>query len=145
MNLKAYTDGGCSNNGGFKVGVPTIGKYGYVILDGEDNIVHEFAGRMENGATNNIMEVWGITELLTALENMDFETCKIYTDSQYCMLGFENHEKWFRKKKLPNRIHWEHAISVYKRIQDKVEFEWIKGHQNDNNWNDYIDLKLQSI
>ena len=149
MILKAYTDGGCSNNGGYNKALPTVGKYGYVLINASENIIGEEVKVVKGNATNNRMELMGITCLLKTLNFLQYvgtiTECEIFTDSKYCIQGFTNYEKWFKKKNLLNKDLWEEAIKTFLLVEDKIKFTWIKGHQNDNNWNDYIDLKLQKL
>lgn len=141
--LKAYTDGACSNNGGYLIGKPIIGKFGYVIVDQKEIIVKEKVGTVMKDPTNNKMELRALTTLMEYLSNIEFDRCTIYTDSQYCIWGFRQGENIFLKKGAKNVDEWKRALAAYNQVINKVIIEWIKGHQEKNNWNDYIDDKLR--
>ena len=149
--LRIFTDGACSNNGGFLKDKPTIGKFGYLIVDQEDNVIHEsYLTANLDKPTNNQMEIQGIIFALNRLMVVDidtgFESCEIFTDSQYCLLGFSNYEKWLKKKKgFPNKEYWQLAMHLYTKMKDRITFTWIKGHQDTNNWNDHVDKKLKNL
>lgn len=149
--LRIYTDGGCSNNGGFNKDKPTIGKFGYLVVDDKDEILHEsFVKSPLTTPTNNQMEIQAIIFALNRLQVMEievgFDHCEIFTDSQYCLLGFSNYDKWLKKKKgFPNKEYWELAMHLYNKMKDKITFTWIKGHQDANNFNDYVDKKLKEL
>ena len=70
MILKAFSDGGCSNNGGYIKDLPSKGKFGYVIIE-DDKILYEFAASDTKEPTNNRMEIKGIIFLMNRLSYID--------------------------------------------------------------------------
>jgi ribonuclease HI len=137
MEISIYTDGACRPN-------PGVGAYGYVILDQEDKLLHEFSTRVED-TTNNIME---LSAVLAAL-NYSYVTYQptvvhLYTDSQYVKLGITEWIKGWKKrgwktaenKMVKNQDLWFLLDEVIQHIH--VQFHWVRGHHT-SKWNNYID------
>lgn len=146
MNIRIYTDGAVSNNGAVK----NKGSFGLVILDPKDKILFEHAEIVEN-TTNNRMELAAIVKALEVIKVMDFTSCTIYSDSKYCVDGLNSwvhgwaKKGWVTASKDPvkNKDLWEKALNL--KPSKGVKINWIKGHQNSNNWNDYIDNLIVTL
>ena len=127
-----YTDGACSGN-------PGPGGWGAVLMYGKGK--KELSGG-EMSTTNNRME---LTAVITALEALK-EPCEVvlYTDSQYVAnainLGWLESWKskgWKRKGgEVKNPDLWVRLVPLLEK--NKVTFEWVKGHAN-NEYNNRCD------
>lgn len=125
MEWEIWTDGACVVN-------PGPGGYGIILkCQGQK---WEKAGGFRL-TTNNRMEIMGA---LVALDTLP-EKCKatIHTDSQYVvnsiMKGWAKRWRskgWKKKgnKKVPNADLWERMLQLC--AKHKVEFRWVKGHDN---------------
>lgn len=142
MNIRIYSDGACEGNGKEK----NIGSFGFVIVDAKDNILYEHA-EIEKNTTNNRMELRAIIKAMDILKIMDYQTCTIYSDSKYCVEGINNWMySWENRgwKEVKNSDLWKTLFFQIKSSK-RVTVKWIKGHQNKNTWNDYIDQKIVSL
>ncbi len=149
INLKAYTDGACGNNGDW------VGGYGYVFYLKDEMCKYKWLylnGGGEENTTNNGMEM---KAFLGALEYFG-QLCKtnpnkehtltIYTDSAYiynCLtqkwyLKWINNG-WFNSKGEPvkNKELWERILSFIIK-NDNIYVEKVKGHSDDE-FNDFVD------
>lgn len=139
MNIRIYTDGSCLANGKEK----NVGGFGFVALDEKDNILFETTHLAYN-TTNNRMELEAILKAFEYIKNLSFSKCTIYSDSKYCVDGFNDWLfSWIKRnwKEVKNRDLWE-KMWVFKQAFKSVRIDWIRGHQNKNTWNDYIDSKI---
>lgn len=129
MNIKIYTDGGCTGN-------PGPGGWGAVLLVEDKEI--KLSGGLNN-TTNNQME---LTAVIKALEYIGKEfsfndELTIYTDSQYVKNGItswinnweKNGWKTAAKKPVKNKEFW----IVLRTLTNlaKIEWVWVKGHSGD--------------
>jgi ribonuclease HI len=115
-----YTDGAAKGN-------PGPGGYGVVLISG--NYRKEISEGFKL-TTNNRMELLGVIAGLEALK----KECEVtvYSDSKYVVDAVE--KKWvfrwektgFGKKKNPDL--WKRFLIIYRK--HKVNFIWIKGHNN---------------
>lgn len=150
---KIYTDGACSGNNRSK---QCPGGYGYVIVDADLNIVE--GGGKEKTTTNNRMEMKSVIEGMKQLkkqitkknEDCTKSICLIITDSRYVC---DNWNEYFQIWKANN---WRKSnggpvlnIDLWKEIEKtssefgSVEFQWIKGHAN-NQFNTRADAIARS-
>ncbi len=116
-----YTDGAASGN-------PGPGGYGVVLISGNHRKELSQGFRL---TTNNRMELLAV---IVGLEALKFENSAvtIYTDSKYVAESVEKgwvfswEKTRFKKKKNPDL--WIRFLDVYRK--HKVNFIWIKGHNN---------------
>lgn len=135
-----YTDGSATGNGTEN----SIGGFGIVEVDENDNILWEY---QENGLkyeTNNSME---LTAILYALKHIEVEEASfmksiIYSDSAYCvnlindwMYSWERNG-WKRPKN--QEVKNLNLIKQIFELADLAEIRKIKGHAS-NKWNEYAD------
>lgn len=144
--ITVYSDGACSSNGTKNA----VAGWAYIILDEEQDIIAEKAGRIENG-TNNIGELTAIIESLKKCKKMKITEVTLVSDSNYCVKGATEwmynwaRYGWYRDakktKELKNRGLWIELNELLNEIN--VNFEWVRGHQKGNNinekWNNYVD------
>lgn len=135
-----YTDGSATGNGTEN----SIGGFGIVEIDENNNILWEY---QENGLkyeTNNSME---LTAILYALNHIEVEEASfikpiIYSDSAYCvnlindwMYSWERNG-WKRPKN--QEVKNLDLIKQIFKLADLAEIRKVKGH-SDNKWNEYAD------
>ena len=144
--LYIYTDGSSIQSprrGGFGI------RFLYVDQDGEQYI-QDIQSPGYLGATNNSMELMACVVALKEAMRLHLSDSAIRivfrTDSTYV----HNHinkakydwprNKWFRKGGAPvlNAEIWKDLVREIKRIEKRVDFEWIKGH-SDNEHNKAVD------
>ncbi|MBN2618725.1 MAG: ribonuclease HI [Spirochaetales bacterium] len=129
MEIKVYTDGGCTGN-------PGPGGWGIVIL--VDNKEITLSGG-DNQTTNNQMELTAVIKALEYIGNEYSlkEQISIYTDSQYVKNGITswiiNWEKngWKTASKQPvkNKEYWMTLRSLTNIAN--IKWFWVKGHSGD--------------
>lgn len=123
--LEIYTDGACSGN-------PGPGGYGIVMLYKEERREISCGYKC---TTNNRMELMAVLHGLKALK----EQCKVdlYLDSKYIVDAINKgwaakwkKNNWMRNKSEPalNADLWEELFVLLD--MHKVNFIWIKGHNN---------------
>ena len=147
MKYYVYTDGSCKGNGTNH----SVGAWGYVILDENENIIYE-ESKAFNNVTNNQMEMQAILAAAQKVEELDtnYEEMYLFTDSAYCHNCLA--QKWYKKwqtnawltsKKEPvlNKELWEKLIPYFENF--KFFLMKVKGHST-NKWNNYVDKKAQS-
>lgn len=128
-----YTDGACSGN-------PGPGGWGAILIY---NGIKKELSEGKKHTTNNEMELTAVVNALKCLK----EPCAVtvYSDSQYVVnainKGWLNNWKkngWKNSKKelLPNLELWQELCNLIKI--HKVEFNWVKGHA-DNEYNNRCD------
>lgn len=142
-NTYIYTDGACQGNGTDH----SIGGWAFVCDRYDDNNggcrkqITRYGG--EAGATNNSMELKAVLEgLIFFFSTMDiFERLYILSDSKYIVNCMK--DKWYLKweqngwrnskgQAVANRELWEKIIWYVREIgENTIEFNWIKGHNND--------------
>ena len=133
MKLKIYTDGACSGN-------PGPGGWGAVIFD-QDKKQNNIS-KNEKNTTNNRMELMAPIMALKKIKPKSKVT--IFTDSIYVKNGItqwikkweKNNWKNANKKPVKNKDLWIKLNDLCKKY--KVDWEWIKGHSN-NEYNDLAD------
>jgi len=119
--IEIYTDGACSGN-------PGPGGYGIVMKYKDQR--KEFSEGFTL-TTNNRMELLAVIVGLEKLKNPQM-TVLVISDSKYVVDSVE--KKWvigWEKKGFANRKNsdlWKRFLKVYR--QHKVDFKWIKGHNN---------------
>lgn len=144
--IKIFCDGGCHGNGQ----EDNIGGSGYVVV-GEDDELLYFNTEVEKNTTNNRQELISVINALKWAKSKELESVSIYSDSQYVVKGLTS---WSRKwktngwKKTKNSKSFVKNADLWKELDQISEevvhtLEWIKGHQNKGNWNDFIDNKIQ--
>lgn len=132
MSIVIYTDGACSGN-------PGPGGWG-AYLKWNDHEKELSGGEVET--TNNRMEMMAVIKALEALKKTS--DVKLYTDSKYVLQGAtEWMEGWkargwkgANKKPVRNQDLWQRIDSLIQ--QHNVEFNWVKGHNGDEN-NERVD------
>ena len=134
MEVVMYTDGAC-------IGNPGPGGYAAVLIYGERR--KELSGGYRQ-TTNNRMEIMAVIAGLKALKMG--VAVKVYTDSQYVANAINQgwarrwrENGWVRnkdKERAKNVDLWEELLLLCE--ERKVIFEWIKGHNNENE-NEYCD------
>lgn len=140
-NLTIYTDGSMYSK-------PTrVGGLGFVFVyyleRGTKEITKEFDYQGYKGATNNQMELLACVYALVEAQNLEelnnFSQIDIYTDSRYVS---ENYMKamfmwpkahWVTKDGTPvlNTQEWKDLTKQIKKVNKKVNIQWVKGHAKD--------------
>lgn len=145
--ITVFTDGSCNHN---QREVSNTGGYAYVVLNESGTKIREFVGK-ETNTTNNRMELSAVIQALKDLKNIK-EEITINSDSQYVVNAIN--QKWiynwqrfdFRKgkfnKEIPNADLWREMFS---QLRPNIKFKWVKGHLNQNTWNDYIDNLVRKV
>jgi ribonuclease HI len=135
-----YTDGSATGNGTEN----SIGGFGIVEVDENNNILWEYQGNNLKYETNNSME---LTAILYALNHIEIEEVSfmkpiIYSDSAYCvnlindwMYSWERNG-WKRPKN--QEVKNLNLIKQIFELADLAEIRKVKGH-SDNKWNEYAD------
>lgn len=121
-----YTDGSYSS-------ARDQGGVGIVVLkDGKQ--IQKFSKPYKN-TTNNKMELIAVILALTAIKN-PIEKLTIITDSMY-VLGCAT-KGWKRKKNQDLWKDFDKAYEKAKSLCKEINFEWTKGHE-DNEYNNLCD------
>jgi ribonuclease HI len=136
MEIKIYTDGGCSGN-------PGPGGWAYVITVAARKGSSKVDTYEESGAelytTNNRMEVSAVIEALKKLpaigdKGMDVS---VFTDSQYVQRGMT---EWIQRWKANG---WRNAdkepvknVELWQELDNiaalyNIDWRWVKGHNGD--------------
>ena len=148
--MTIFTDGGVDHNN--RKNINNIGGYAYIILNDSGIKIHEYFNKTRQ-TTNNRMELSAVIAALSYIKNSDEEII-IYSDSTYVVSPFEL--KWINKWKdnnflkknsveeMPNASLWKELCELLQNFPN-VNFKWIKAHQNQNTWNDYVDKLVQSV
>ena len=135
-----YTDGSATGNGTEN----SIGGFGIVEVDENDNILWEYQENNLKYETNNSME---LTAILYALNHIEIEEASftkpiIYSDSAYCvnlindwMYSWERNG-WKRPKN--QEVKNLNLIKQIFELADLAQIKKVKGH-SDNKWNEYAD------
>lgn len=121
MHIFLYTDGAAKGN-------PGPGGYGIVLEAGPHRKELSQGFKI---TTNNRMELLAVIVGLEALKNPG-QSVTVVSDSKYVVdavdkkwvFGWE--KKGFKGKKNPDL--WMRFLKVYR--QHKVDFRWVKGHNN---------------
>jgi len=130
--ISIHTDGGCRHN-------PGLGAWAFVVSDAYDIIETQSASKPHT--TNNEME---LTAILKALNVARSYCClvTIYSDSQYAIKTIT---EWAPKWKAANTLHShknseliENILSLYDKVRNRVDFEWVKAHST-NPYNNLAD------
>ena len=122
-DIIVYTDGSSRGN-------PGPGGYGIVMQKFGTDYLKEFSEGFKK-TTNNRMELLAV---IVALEKIKKEKqhVHIYTDSKYVSESVEKkwvdswEKKGFKNKKNPDL--WMRFLKIYRK--HKVQFFWVKGHNN---------------
>ena len=129
-NYEIYVDGSCRVN--------KVGGVGIVwIKNGEK--VFEYSNRYEN-TTNNQMELLAIYIALKSIKKA-IDSVTIVSDSEYA-LGCVFNEDWKPKKNLKLIECIKKELNRVRELTT-VDYKHIYGHQNQQNWNDYVDALAQ--
>ena len=135
-----YTDGSATGNGTEN----SIGGFGIVEVDENNNILWEYQENNLKYETNNSME---LTAILHALNHIEIEEASfmkpiIYSDSAYCvnlindwMYSWERNG-WKRPKN--QEVKNLNLIKQIFELADLAQIKKVKGH-SDNKWNNYAD------
>jgi ribonuclease HI len=143
--IHVYTDGACRGNGK----ADAVGSFAFVIIQA-GRIVKEDS-KAERNVTNNIMELKGcIMALEYCRQHYTSETIKVHCDSQYVVKGVNEWSRgWIKNnwqrwndglfEPVKNAELWKLLLSLIKRFMGGVQFEWVRGHNN-NLFNERCDL-----
>ena len=144
MNIRLYTDGGCSGN-------PGPGGWGCVLQavmpDGKlYEVEHSGGFRL---TTNNRMELMAVIEGLRSVNGR--HDVEVISDSSYVCKAFNEgwiygwaKKGWMKKptEPVPNRDLWKELLTLI-NTQNSVSFTWVKGHAGrtlDEKVNDRCDV-----
>lgn len=129
MNIKLYTDGGCSGN-------PGPGGWGCVLQaimpDGKLYEVEHSGGYKLT--TNNRMELMAVIEGLRSVNGS--HDIEVISDSSYVCKAFNENwiDGWIKKgwmkkasEPIPNSDLWKELLALIS-LQRSVTFTWVKGH-----------------
>ena len=136
-----YSDGACSPN-------PGKGGWGVVLLAPGQGLRKELSGA-EADTTNNRMELMAALQGLRALQVPCEVTVR--TDSQYLRNAFT--KKWIvnwqrngwrtaSKQPVKNQDLWQDMLEQTRK--HKVRWEWVKGHDDDEENNRCDELAVQA-
>ena len=141
--MEIFTDGACSGN-------PGNGGFGIVIVNGKT--ITEYQSKCFHNVTNNQMELSAIITALKLLKHNNVTgNVTLYSDSEYCVNSIT---KWLNtwiknnynigsKKEIKNIPLWEEFRKLRDSINCKVEYLWVKGHEN-NEFNNLADQNAVS-
>ena len=154
MKYSIYTDGSTKNNGA----KDAVGGWGYVVVNTEYNTMVAGASGVEEGTTNQRMELMAAIQGIKAIApliTIPEDSVVIYTDSAYlhncyAQRWYENWQKngWKNSKKetVANRDLWEQLIPYFNNWG--YQFEKVKGHSDNSTihevWNNYVDQVAQT-
>lgn len=141
MQLKIFTDGGCSGN-------PGPGGWAYIILEekaGKSKVIAEKWGAEKN-TTNNRMELQAAVAALERVVRLpgSSKNVWIFTDSQYVQRGMSDWiQMWKRnawrtsdRKPVKNQDLWLRLDELAAPFS--IQWEWVKGHAG-NEYNERCD------
>lgn len=143
--MQIFTDGAAKNNGSKN----NYGGNGFVVVINKEYFIHYT--EVNRNTTNNQEELKSIISALKWVKKYAPKVNIIlYSDSQYCINGINEWSiKWkkFGWKKSKNSKDYIKNVELWYQLdllkRPNITFKWIKGHQNKNNWNDFIDQKIQ--
>ncbi|GIB60539.1 ribonuclease H [Vibrio cholerae] len=126
MSYSIYVDGAAPNN----QHVCTRGGIGLVVMDEDNEIVHEESFTINRKTDNAELELLALIEALECAEDGDV----IYSDSDYCVKGFNiwmddwKKKGWRKADKNPikNRRLWQTVDAL--RADKYVEVIKVKAH-----------------
>ncbi|MBF4427459.1 ribonuclease HI [Vibrio anguillarum] len=126
MSYSIYVDGAAPNN----QHECKRGGVGLVVLDEDDDIVHEEGITINRSTDNAELELLALIEGLEYAEDGDV----IYSDSEYCVKGFNlwldgwKKKGWRRadKKQIKNRCLWQTVDAL--RADKYVEVKKVRAH-----------------
>jgi ribonuclease HI len=133
--ISIYTDGACKTN-------PGKGGWGVFVENYNEKL---YGG--EFYTTNNRMELTAVIESLKYLKKKNiYESCTIYTDSQYVYNGITKwRQNWKRngwkntkKQSVLNYDLWK-QLDVLVEESQNVSFVWVRGHDG-NCGNEMADM-----
>lgn len=138
MKYTVYTDGACKGN-------PGPGGWGFLVLDENQNIIHEGSGPSDFVTTNNRMEMKAVIEGLKHFEDRPDSEIEVKSDSAYVVNCFN--QKWMdgwiakgwktsSKKPVVNKDLWIEMRALIN--QHKCAFTHVKGHSDDD-FNNRVD------
>ena len=136
--VKIYTDGACSGNPG-KGGYGIVMEYHTKDSTGQPKVFQKEFSQGYKKTTNNRMELLAV---IVALEKLKKEGLQVdvFSDSKYVVDAIE--KKWvygWSKKGFAGKKNadlWRRFLRIYPK--HKVQFTWIKGH-NDHPQNERCD------
>jgi ribonuclease HI len=145
MQLKIYTDGGCSGN-------PGPGGWAYLIIREQKGspeiIVEKWGGELNT--TNNRMELQAALSALEMLRKLDIpsQEVTVYTDSQYVQKGmtewisrWKNNEwRTSDRKPVKNQDLWQGLDELASLFS--LRWKWVRGHAGDE-YNERCDALTQ--
>lgn len=127
--MEIYTDGSC-------IGNPGPGGWAFVLLDSDQEILHQASGS-ELQTTNNRMEMLAIIKALQyLLKNHNSAVADLHSDSNLLVQSINL--GWKRKANLDL---WQELDQVLAKT--KVKFKWVKAHHQ-NQFNNLCDELAQA-
>lgn len=139
-NLTIYTDGSMYSK-------PRVGGIGirfiYYLEKGTKEIIKDLDYQGFKGATNNQMELLACVYALREAQNLDhinrLSQIDIFTDSRYVSDNYSKamfewpKSKWLTRTGTPvlNTQEWKDLVKQIKKVNKKVNIEWVKGHAKD--------------
>ena len=132
-----YADGSCAVHSNQQ------GRWAYVVIDEDENIVHEDGETFQN-TTNSQTEIHALFNALKyAINNLDDSLVTIHCDSSYVVKSYNEWcSGWKRKewKKANNTpvMYREVWMEIDKLRSKNIKVEWVRGHVG-NVWNEYVD------
>lgn len=136
--LEIFTDGACNYNGQPRAKA----SWGFVAVYMEDDFIS--SGRVEGKQSNNTGELTAIKKAIEYAISKGEESVFIYSDSRYCIdsLTIWNIEK---KKKGKKKANYDLIKSILAlREQIDVDFEWVRGH-NEDYYNEMADSLANQV
>jgi ribonuclease HI len=146
--LNIFADGGNRNTGVFKGGhVSNNDLSAWAYLIEIDN--HKFFDSdVVLGSTNNAMEISAVGFAFNFIkQHSEWDDYKInlILDSKYVLDSLQKGwlNNWILKKdtKRPNFVLWKNLYPLFKSLEDRIEYQWVKGHSN-NAGNIFVDELL---
>ena len=140
--IQVFCDVSCRKNG--RLGA--MGGWAFAIVDADSNsIIASTSGASEN-TTNNRMELTAFIKAAQYVKEHDIGPVTYFIDSAYVVNAFK--ENWLnnwisngwinsKKEEVKNKDLWLELIEALE--EEFYQIEKIKGHQNNGNYNDYVD------
>ena len=125
--IEIYSDGSCLSN-------PGPGGYCAILTyKGKEKII----SGGDSNTTNNRMELLAAITGLESVKDTENYEVDLYTDSKYVVDGISKgwaekwrKNNWIKSDKNPalNSELWERLLNAVARLNGKVNFIWLKGH-----------------
>lgn len=112
-----------------------IGGYGVIVLNETTN--QKLFEKKDSAVktTNNRMELTALLEAFRYLDNNNFHSATIRSDSEYCINPLNKGwiHKWHKNSYADkaNSDIWKQIYPLYMKFKGLVKIEWVKGHSTD--------------